>query len=331
VRVFRLLKEFAVNHRVSADRAGELFIPLRFVYTEQGPEPDFYQLVGGRTFFVFPTTKWQFSFGIREPEGEISYRELTFPRDFQLTDVLQETYFEDYDNLGEAMVAARDEGRLEIVPFQLTRADGTVVRGEERRIYVGRSVERGDLLVDFDVSTGDMLFVDRFSYHFVAPEVGDPIVFRTDRIPGERSLNEAGQWQSTEQYYIKRLVGLPGDTLRIDEPVLLRNGEPITGAKAFARNHAREGEYEGYQARGFLGPNDVQTIADGYFYAMGDNSDQSLDSRLWGFQELRAGLDKRSPDEITANVPLNQVPETEAVGRALLIFYPFTARVGPAE
>jgi hypothetical protein len=69
-----------------------------------------------------------------------------------------------------------------------------------------------------------------------------------------------------DQYYIKRLVGKPGDALEVvrgetkssdgssrllasdTTGVLLRNGQPISGSEAFTRNNNREGLYRGYQA-----------------------------------------------------------------------------------
>ena len=73
-----------------------------------------------------------------------------------------------------------------------------------------RVVESGKVFFSFDILTGDQLFVDRISYHFMKPNVGDGFVFRTGGIPGI----------GADQYYIKRLVGLPGDILKIESPVL---------------------------------------------------------------------------------------------------------------
>src|SRR5690606_849055 len=81
----------------------------------------------------------------------------------------------------------------------------------QQRIYflrTGKMVRAGERMLSFDILTGDQLFVDRVSYHFVRPEVGDGFVFRTGNIP---DLARIGG----DQYYIKRLVGVPGDELRI--------------------------------------------------------------------------------------------------------------------
>jgi signal peptidase I len=181
--------------------------------------------------------------------------------------------------------------------------DGTTV------LRTGLVVDPGETAFSFDLLTGDQLFVDRFSYHFVRPDVGDPIVFRTDNLENIDRDNR-------DKYYIKRAVAGPGDTLQIDPPGLLLNGEEPTGAKAFARNRAREGEFSGYVYAGssgnyplpFADGRDPIQIPEGHYFAMGDNSPNSADSRMWGF-----------------------VPQTEIVGRAFFIYYPFSHRWGPAQ
>lgn len=166
-----------------------------------------------------------------------------------------------------------------------------------------RVPDGGDPVLSFDIKSGDMLFVDRFSYHFRPPHLGEPFVFVTSEItgmdPGERG-----------KYYIKRVGGTPGDTLQVRGPGLFVNGEPATGARAFERNAAREGAYEGY----LPGPPSrypldapLQIPEESYF-ALGDNSDESSDSRFWG-----------------------HVPESALVGKAVFIYYPFSSRWGLAE
>jgi signal peptidase I len=185
--------------------------------------------------------------------------------------------------------------------------------------------EEGEPVLDFDILTGDMLFVDRFSYHFSRPEIGDPFVFQTRDIGG---LVVNGQ--PDDKYYIKRLVGKGGDRLRVDEPVLLRNGQPITGAEVFARQaNPEDSRYRGYEARGWLSPGNIEEIPEDFFYAMGDNSPESSDSRLWGTNTIGASF--RMRQRKAAGEPINFVPEKAVVGEALFIFYPFTERWGPAE
>jgi signal peptidase I len=153
----------------------------------------------------------------------------------------------------------------------------------------------------FDILTGDQLFVDRMSYHFVRPSVGSGFVFRTGNIPG--IANTYG-----DQYYIKRLVGVPGDTLEIKNYTLYRNGAPITGADAFAKNAKQEDNYVGYRNEGLLAANAKLTLKPNEFFAMGDNSANSADGRYWG-----------------------TVPAKDVVGRPILVYYPFTRHWGPAR
>lgn len=175
-------------------------------------------------------------------------------------------------------------------------------------LVTGHRVEAGETFLEFNILTGDALFVDRMSYHFIKPKVGNPFVFRTRDIPDIEPVN-------ADKYYIKRLVGEGGDTLRIEPPILYRNDEPITGAEAFAWNAEPmpkasypRGEYEGYTDAGNFMARGSITLPENTFFAMGDNSDESSDSRYWGF-----------------------VPKEQVIGRAIFIYHPFTSRWGPAK
>ena len=175
-------------------------------------------------------------------------------------------------------------------------------------------VEAGEPIVQFDITLGDALFVDRISYHFKRPEAGDPFVFRTREIPGI----EGDPQKVVDKYYIKRIGGVGGETLEITEDgVLLADGQARTEVEAFERNARREGEYNGYvypnekntHSNEILsGPGEQVAIPEGKYVALGDNSANSLDSRYWGF-----------------------VPEKAVIGKAIFIYYPFTKRWGPAE
>jgi len=92
------------------------------------------------------------------------------------------------------------------------------------------------------------------------------------------------------------------------EGQLYRNGQPIDGATAFAQNARKEGLYPGYTADGRLSFGNTVTVPQNSYFAMGDNSPRSKDSRYWGF-----------------------VPDKDVVGRPLFIYYPLTKRWGPAR
>jgi signal peptidase I len=142
------------------------------------------------------------------------------------------------------------------------------------------------------------------SYNFMPPHRGDIFVFKTNGLPMERP-------GAPSEHFIKRLAGVPGDTLRIAEPDLFINGHPAEDF-VFKRVESRENGYTGYtnqqlpQPMRYLGtPNDTVTIPPYSYFALGDNSANSLDSRYWGF-----------------------VPADNVVGRGLFVYWPFTSHWG---
>jgi signal peptidase I len=167
---------------------------------------------------------------------------------------------------------------------------------QDFNVFPGRLVHRGEVIARGAIDTGDQVFVDKCSYNFVKPRNGDVFVFRTNNIPAIRPDPIAGP-----PFYIKRLAGLPGDQLRIDPPFLYINGKRAQGY-GFERVMSARPPYRGYAAgHEYLSrPDQTYTVPpDGYF-AMGDNSYNSFDSRYWG-----------------------PVPVENLVGRGLFVYWPF--------
>jgi signal peptidase I len=169
------------------------------------------------------------------------------------------------------------------------------------KVFPGRTYRQGDVIARGAVDTGDQVFVDKFSYNFVKPHRGDVFVFRTDNIPGIRADPETGP-----PFYIKRLAGLPGDTLRIDAPFLFVNGEKAKGY-GFQRVMKIQDGYRGYSPGTTLlsDPQKTFRVPEHGYFAMGDNSYNSYDSRYWG-----------------------PVPEVNLVGRGLFVYWPFSRHWG---
>ena len=163
-------------------------------------------------------------------------------------------------------------------------------------VFAGQKYRRNQIIARGAVDTGDQVFVDKFTYNFVKPHRGDVFVFRTNNIPGIQGDPEAGQ-----PFYIKRLAGLPGDTLRIDPPKLFVNGKVAEGF-GFQRVMSAKGSYRGYglSPRFLSSPTGTFSVPEHAYFALGDNSYNSSDSRYWG-----------------------PVPEENLVGRGLLVYWPF--------
>lgn len=102
----------------------------------------------------------------------------------------------------------------------------------------------------------ERLFVNKAAYLFGEPKRGDVVILRN---PGNRR----------EQYLVKRIVGVPGDVLEIRQNLLYVNGE------LYDRPYTADAPVPG----GDEGPIDIPP---GYFYVLGDNRFNSLDSRYFG-------------------------------------------------
>jgi signal peptidase I len=285
----RFLAFGARPHRLDAPAGGEILVPIGGAERRGAVHSS---IVDGHSWLVFPTKVREYTLLVGDEPVTVRV-----PMDFDFDWLVFEAFF----SHGEAY---DPEAFYSWVRRKVSAGDGVVqvVDGERLLcLQTGRRVEAGERVLAFDLMTGDQLFVDRFSYHFVRPPVGSGFVFRTGNIPGIVATDG-------DQYYVKRLVGRPGDTLEIKDYRLYRDGNPITGASAFEKNARREGDYVGYRNVGGLAVGRTMTVEPHSFLALGDNSANSKDGRYWGF-----------------------VPEKDVIGRPLFIYYPFTRRWGPAR
>lgn len=121
----------------------------------------------------------------------------------------------------------------------------------------------------------DRILVDKFFYHLDEPRRGDLVVFDSPDDPGT--------------FYIKRVVGLPGETVTMDGDDVLLDGRPLA---------------EEYRTAGPLGRRPDQAVKvwpvePQHYFLLGDNRPNSSDSRVWG-----------------------TLPRNRIVGRAVLRYWP---------
>ena len=112
---------------------------------------------------------------------------------------------------------------------------------------------------------GDHILVNKFLYYFVPIRRGDIVVFKFP--------------QDETRDFIKRIIGLPGETLEIRGKQILINGAPLKEPYAVYS----DGPFARGGNRDRLGP---LVIPAGQLFMMGDNRDHSMDSRVWGYLDV---------------------------------------------
>ena len=212
---------------------------------------------------------------------------------------------------GQAMLQQRDDshpgyaaiqiaGKRYYVPTDTMRRQNAIRVAEDGRVGAGAVLWSGI------VTAGDFVFVNRWLWNFRKPRRGEVMVFSTAAIP---TLPPG-------THYIKRMCGLPSETIAIRPPQLLINGDPVFEPKMVGKIARCEKiaswapNYAGFTLPGMrrqnpqslMMPEDTVTLADDQYYALGDNSRNSLDSRFWG-----------------------TVPERNLLGPATLIYWPLTS------
>ena len=170
-----------------------------------------------------------------------------------------------------------------------------------------RTFRKGETVMDGWVSSGDHLFVDRISLHYRPLQRGEIFIFNTENLHTlYDGLPLAGY------YYIKRIAGIGGDTLKIVDNVLYIRPK---GEKEFRRAdelcpqmktlYSFRGGYQGHAPLGLLADEQEITVPEKCYFALGDNTNNSLDSRMWGV-----------------------VPHRNIIGRPFNIFWPVSRRWG---
>ena len=114
----------------------------------------------------------------------------------------------------------------------------------------------------------DDICVERLTYLFRQPRRGDIIIFKANDIP-QAKLGEL---------YVKRVVGLPGERLRLSGGTLYVNEQPV-----LLRNRAGDIRYASSTFGTYLRDDgDACMVPEATYFVLGDNPIRSFDSRMWG-------------------------------------------------
>jgi len=137
---------------------------------------------------------------------------------------------------------------------------------------------------------GDRILVNKFIYFFRQPEPGEIIVF-----------NAPPAASKTDKDFIKRVVGVPGNTLCVKDGALYRDGVRLD------ESYIAETPNYTWPSR-----DTCVTVPDGNLVMMGDNRNDSNDSHRWGYWSPTTGKWEARP----------YVPRENVLGRAMVIFWP---------
>jgi signal peptidase I len=193
-------------------------------------------------------------------------------------------------------------GEPHYVPNDVVARDGSGLIGG---VPNGATVKAGHVLWSGVVISGDFVFVNRWKWNFCHPRRGEIMVFSTT---GIKALQQG-------THYIKRMMGLPNETLQVRAPNLLVNGAAVTEPQRVGQISRRERlapwapAYAGFNpggqrssAQSLATEADTVKLAGDQYYALGDNSFNSFDSRYWG-----------------------PVPERNLLGPATVVYWPLTS------
>jgi signal peptidase I len=269
------------------------------IHSSDGPEPDF-QIPSG----------WA---GVRDWFAGVSYLDVKAKVDGELSPVRPPIKILIFNIYQELTIG----GKSHSIWFPPDYGSETLQ--QRAGLAPGTVYHKGDQVIRMRVTSGDHLFVDRVTYNFRPPKRGEIIVFETKGIPEDQRDNFR---IPGDQFYIKRLVGLGGENIKIGrDRHLTVDGKRLDSStphfeKVYSFNPnslPQESHYSGhvgYMHYPHLAPffrNNPEgvNIPPEHYMVMGDNTMNSLDSRAWGY-----------------------FPAKYVIGRSFFVYWPLTDRFG---
>ncbi len=209
-------------------------------------------------------------------------------------------------NLYQDFWVGKEHYRVWFPPDDLFQRAGLVRGGPAGGLgaTVPKVFQTGEDIIKLRSVSGDHLFVDRMTYNFRRPLRGEIVVFETRHIK---------HWMvPTDQFYIKRLVGLSDESLFINtNRHLVVNGKELTASTprfenlygynpTYIPNH-----YFGHEPTELFAGGATNKVPHDFYMVMGDNTRNSLDSRFWdGF------------------------PREDVIGKAWFVYWPIDSGSG---
>lgn len=159
------------------------------------------------------------------------------------------------------------------------------------RFYVAQPFVVRGASMEPTFSGGEYLIVDQLTYRFDDPERGDVIILR---YPKDESV-----------FFIKRVIGLPGETVEIvGKKIIIQRGENVP---AIALDEAYIGDAYIQDEYG------MYTLGEDEYFVLGDNRRESSDSRSWGVLE-RDNVVGRAYLRLLPPTKINVLPGAHSFG-----------------
>lgn len=147
-------------------------------------------------------------------------------------------------------------------------------------IFLFRPFQVSGESMDPTFKNKEYILTNLIALRFEDPKQGDVIVFKS---PTDKNKD-----------FIKRVMGVPGDTVRIDNGHVFVNGQLVNESKYLSNSVYTTGG-------AFLQDGEEITVPDGMYFVMGDNRPYSSDSREWGF-----------------------LKKSEIIGKSFFVYWPVT-------